>query len=372
MARKRARSSSDSDEEEEEEELPSAGRDENYYDEDGDCVIRVENVLFKTHRVFLARGSPVLADMFALPQGEQPAEGATDEDAIFLAGDTPQQFRAFLRYSLAPALANQFDRIPVEDILTVLDLAHFAQKYMMASWVEYAVAAIQYFCRQPNAASNTGLSLEVLRSTLTLAATSPQAAELWTDIPHVWKLRLKTHPRLEYCDALDAAEAVGPLSREFLIDLYYAILCRIRMPPYHWTSTATQFPYPRVAPVHLARILMGYWSLTVMWLHLSKNPPKLPCGTQHRTCAENWEKAWVEMIHHPHLDEFNPADVIARLWAMEKRARHTLTNSCADRLLDGENNPFRRVRLEVMDSLAERFFGTEDFALFRPLGPPSA
>ncbi|KAF9481107.1 hypothetical protein BDN70DRAFT_876709 [Pholiota conissans] len=58
--------------------------DENYYREDGDAVIRVENVLFKIHRYLLVRDSSVFADMFNMPQGDSATIAATNESPIRL------------------------------------------------------------------------------------------------------------------------------------------------------------------------------------------------------------------------------------------------------------------------------------------------
>lgn len=54
MPRKRARSSSASGRESDDEEVVIPTRDAEYYDEEGDCVVRIENVLFKVrHTVIL-------------------------------------------------------------------------------------------------------------------------------------------------------------------------------------------------------------------------------------------------------------------------------------------------------------------------------
>ncbi|CCL99253.1 uncharacterized protein FIBRA_01268 [Fibroporia radiculosa] len=75
-------------------------RDEAYYIDGADCVIRVENTLFRVHRFLLARDSSAFQDMFSLPLGEgsQSAlqEGFSDSNPIRLFGDTAQEFRTLL------------------------------------------------------------------------------------------------------------------------------------------------------------------------------------------------------------------------------------------------------------------------------------
>ncbi|KAJ7613101.1 hypothetical protein FB45DRAFT_1009103 [Roridomyces roridus] len=298
-------------------------RDPEYYDEDGNCIIRVENVLFKalkTHHVFLTRESEVLADMFKLPQGHLPAEGTTDENAIVLPqGDAPQ-FRAFLRYTLASRLDTQVDHIPNAAAEAVLDLGHFASKYMMTSWLEWSVSVIKYLCKSP---LNPGLSVDVLRPALLLAKNAPKASELWDTIPDLWKLRLQqTRSLPKYSDALDAAEAAG--HRTFLVDIYYLILSARRgyKGPSR-TATSQQFPYHGLAPIHIQRLFAGSWSLTMLWQQLMNHPPeyRLPqhwdCA-KHARCTTQWKQIWREGLRSTDMDAHNPADVIGRIDSAEK------------------------------------------------------
>lgn len=86
-------------------------RDPVYYNPSGDCKILVEDTLFcvcsqpthifflltlvfQIHRFLLERDSATFQTMFQLPQGAHAPQGSTDEDPIFLMGDTVAQFRA--------------------------------------------------------------------------------------------------------------------------------------------------------------------------------------------------------------------------------------------------------------------------------------
>ncbi|KAJ7622031.1 hypothetical protein FB45DRAFT_838238, partial [Roridomyces roridus] len=355
---------------------PSPVRDSHYYAEDGNCIIRVENVLFKTHRIFLTRESEVLADMFQLPQGDLRAEGTSDENAIFLPGDTASEFRAFMRYTLASRLETQVDHIPTAAAKAVLDLGHLANKYMMTSWVEWAVSVIQYLCKTSNTGSRA-LSADVFRSALLLSKKAPQAVDLWKTIPELWKKRLPGSIGMEVRDALDAAEAVG--HRAFLVDIYYLILSEKRTCTGLNGSSASlqqQFPYRGLAPIHIQRILAGSWSLTMLWQQLVNKPPEfqLPpnwkCGV-HTKCTPLWKQNWRDGMHSSDMDSLNPADIVGRIDCAERRyARLTHWQSdatCCIYIIMTEHNPFARVKKEVKDSLAQRFFGTEGSPLFAPL-----
>ncbi|KAF8218088.1 hypothetical protein K438DRAFT_18071 [Mycena galopus ATCC 62051] len=78
-----------------------ATKDEKYYRDDGDCIIQVEDVLFKIHRYHLTEDSDssVFHTMFCMPPGQAPSEGQHDCNPISLSEDSLVQFRAFLSFS---------------------------------------------------------------------------------------------------------------------------------------------------------------------------------------------------------------------------------------------------------------------------------
>ena len=90
-------------------------QDEEFYMEDGSCVLLVGDILFnvcdqisfmiyletefcfyEVHRSVLSKDSSSFKTMFSLPQGGLVTEGQSDEKPIILAGDTPDEFRHFL------------------------------------------------------------------------------------------------------------------------------------------------------------------------------------------------------------------------------------------------------------------------------------
>ncbi|KAJ6568097.1 hypothetical protein DFH09DRAFT_1468453 [Mycena vulgaris] len=103
-------------------------RDLLFYKEDGDCYIRVEDIIFKIHRCHLLRGdASVFKDMFSLPSGHHLFQGLSEPDPIILAGDTPEQFRGFL--SIAYAELRDLLNLGPRDLPTLINCAHFAHKY---------------------------------------------------------------------------------------------------------------------------------------------------------------------------------------------------------------------------------------------------
>ena len=59
---------------------------------------------FQVQRSILVRDSPVFSTLFALPQGQLPAEGTSDAAPIVLAGDSAEDVRAMLKYLNKPSV----------------------------------------------------------------------------------------------------------------------------------------------------------------------------------------------------------------------------------------------------------------------------
>ncbi|KXN81760.1 hypothetical protein AN958_03686 [Leucoagaricus sp. SymC.cos] len=70
-------------------------KDAEYYYEDGNCVIRVQNFLFNLHRTILRKHSVVFRSMFSkLRNGDAPVEGEKDDFPI-VCDDSVEAFRAW-------------------------------------------------------------------------------------------------------------------------------------------------------------------------------------------------------------------------------------------------------------------------------------
>lgn len=71
-------------------------RHRRFYFDDGNVIFRVEDTLFKVHRYFLQRDSPVFKDMFSLPTGTAPVHGSSDDLPIDLQTIKALDFERFL------------------------------------------------------------------------------------------------------------------------------------------------------------------------------------------------------------------------------------------------------------------------------------
>ncbi|KAJ7443251.1 hypothetical protein B0H11DRAFT_470419 [Mycena galericulata] len=120
--------------------VQSVVRDSEHYHPTGDCIIRVENTLFKIHKFHLIHNSPVFAKMFELPPGEEPEEGSSDDLPIILSGDRASDFRHLLKYIYAPVMDIQIDAIPLSAIPEIVAVASFADKYDIGNWKHWALS----------------------------------------------------------------------------------------------------------------------------------------------------------------------------------------------------------------------------------------
>ncbi|KAF7295952.1 BTB domain-containing protein [Mycena kentingensis (nom. inval.)] len=97
-----------------------------FYFPDGTVVFRVENTLYRIHRYFFQRDSPVFAAMFSLPQPQigGPHEGAPEhpENPIILEGVRAIDFDRFLGV-LYPLDFGSHDSRSADEWASVLSLA---------------------------------------------------------------------------------------------------------------------------------------------------------------------------------------------------------------------------------------------------------
>ncbi|KAJ7464555.1 hypothetical protein FB451DRAFT_441263 [Mycena latifolia] len=265
-------------------------QDAQFYIESGDCIIRVEDTLFKIHRFVFVRDSPVFAGLFALPQGGLEVEGLQDTLPICLGGDSAADFRSFLKYVYAPALETQANLIPVAELQSVVAVACLAHKYEMASWQEWAFLVIDKFLTQDSGALSTPDYLAVYNVCHILGAdvVCKRTTSLWLK-----SIRLTD---LAIGDALDAAETHN--DRRFLAALYELQLSRLPTTPNTMLFQPAALPMPGIAPVHVQRILAGYWSLSLSWSRLRQTlfvvPSRFQCPPERHMvkCVPEFRSQW--------------------------------------------------------------------------------
>ncbi|PCH41086.1 hypothetical protein WOLCODRAFT_99816 [Wolfiporia cocos MD-104 SS10] len=85
-----------------------------FYFEDGNVVILVEDTLYKLYRSLLEKYSTVFHEMWAMPPPPESTEGTTDDDPIVLHGISVADFNIFLQL-LYPSVQRSFEATTDEE-----------------------------------------------------------------------------------------------------------------------------------------------------------------------------------------------------------------------------------------------------------------
>ncbi|KAJ7280350.1 hypothetical protein C8J57DRAFT_123943 [Mycena rebaudengoi] len=300
--RKRPRCSSGADPDATLVDIPKVVRDPEYYREDGDCKIRVENTLFSIHRFLLARDSSAFETMFQLPQGTQSPQGSTDVDPIVLTGDTTEEFRAlcWALYALPDEILKQNTK--GNSMFKLIKVAAISHKYHLAAFQSWSMGSIRQRCDpRGNRYLDTCLSatLAALLDLFILYSNENFIGH----VENAWTSRLRSDlSRSDHLhQALACAERHG--LRKFMGNIYstqLAIATRVGLENGS-SSVATQFPNAdKLDAKHLQRLLLGSWSLSMHWQRLTTTIPQLPQGTclsasQHKMyCVATWKSWWLQ------------------------------------------------------------------------------
>ncbi|EKM79561.1 hypothetical protein AGABI1DRAFT_128708 [Agaricus bisporus var. burnettii JB137-S8] len=216
-------------------------RDEDYYWCDGNCVIRVQDRLFKIHRYLLDRDSEFFRTLFTLPQSKssddenqefigQGMEGQSDENPI-VCQDSVEDLKALFwaLYARPKEIAAQEDwkTMDMANLLRVIFIAHKYEFESLRDWSLSVVGknSLSNASRFVDSCGGWNLNVERLliicheRQQYTL---SKNIKEYWLKQigkPNEdWLVRLRT-----FKAALDFAEKY-PYSRTFHGKAYYIYL----------------------------------------------------------------------------------------------------------------------------------------------------
>ncbi|KAJ7124215.1 hypothetical protein C8R44DRAFT_852194 [Mycena epipterygia] len=323
-------------------------RDSAFYRRDGDCILRVENTLFKVHRHLLNHEGSAFTGLFSLPSGpESTFEGETDSDPIRLWGDTVEQMRAFFGYAYSSPLVLQYSQIRSAEINRLIHAARFTHKYRLEAFERWATQAIAHVCGRRDYAIFQTCTPGLYVRLLELDRLCPLAA-VKASIRKSWVKRLRDNdPSLRLAYALDKADKLG--FRDLLGDLYYLQLQRLDDPVADIPTTQAAPPLPaELSDVHKLRLLTGYRSLSLCWRRIAADPPML--NACHRCCIV-WDDVWVrEAKTLP-----NGADPVERL----NELRRALSTACSRSgcLMGGVEKAFSSLLKTLRASMADHFLG---------------
>ncbi|KAI0258189.1 hypothetical protein BC834DRAFT_926579 [Gloeopeniophorella convolvens] len=321
-------------------------RDEDYYLSDGSCIILVENTLFNVHRTMLSKDSSSFGSMFTLPQGDQPAEGQSDQNPVVLMGDTVSQFRNFLwaLYALPHELLQVHSNLA--NLTRLIDIARISNKYSFKSLETWALDVIVDTVTRKNSPS-----LPFPLASPTHMPTSPTqpytpTAQLTNNDQIIALVRLAQmcqHERL----LNTMVESLRKLMTTSTQNAYMALtladeldLRGLRGASYLEVMQKAVVVVRRgtgpaegsldddgrlvVSPAQQMRLLSGYYRLTMAWEQLRTVPPAFDhassCGANwHQTgCVQSWQEFWREKTKSDTVLALGLADVLGRLRAVLK------------------------------------------------------
>ncbi|KAJ7133537.1 hypothetical protein C8R44DRAFT_772632 [Mycena epipterygia] len=257
--------------------------DENYFDDDGDCLFLAEGVLFKLHKWSLCRDpDSMFRNMFSIPQGPGQAKVL---DPIPLSEDTAEEFRAlcWVVYALPNETHLQTSRDA--DVRRLLHVVKMCHKYSLPMFESWALEMLHIQCQRPlDHLSNC--SEDVLDGILALASLCGHT-QLLGLVETAWVSRVQTG-ELQCSNALIAGERYG--RRRFQGEIYYHLNNQIHSELRTTLTPARGFSHLKLTDIQLLKLLSGHALLSNFWTHVRRDPPPLfeagGChATEHSICS---------------------------------------------------------------------------------------
>ncbi|KAJ7165418.1 hypothetical protein C8R46DRAFT_647360 [Mycena filopes] len=296
-------------------------RDDDYYFDDGDLVIRAGNTLFKVHKFLLSRDSSMFKDMFALPgAGKDGANASTDATALQVS-DTVEAFRALLwvLYALPPELqAYLTNAKTVVELKRILSVAEITNKYHFTTLEAWSMEVVK----------SAIPSFAFTQPTFLLLARAMSIAERCSDpglsdiVLTAWEGLLRS--------GVNPAQLINVLEehhrlRSFSALTYYAQLSTmkiVRTGP-AGSRVVTMTGCDGLSETQISRLLFGRWSLESEFAHLSTHPPDFSRGVDclrmaHGSCKDDWRRIWLEAMSSKTVLLMDSADLLGRLGEVQK------------------------------------------------------
>ncbi|KAI0927341.1 hypothetical protein AcV5_007898 [Taiwanofungus camphoratus] len=352
-------------------------RDDEYYLDGADCVLRVEDTLFRVHRFLLARDSSAFQNMFSMPPGGADAEGASDERPICLYGESAANFRALLSALYALPSELQAYNSADADITQLLAIAATTHKYHFSATEAWAADALFRLVFGAHGAPAPGADLAQCSAArldavldVALRCGHTRLADLATAC---WTERILAGS-LRPTRALAAADRHG--LRALRGVAYYAQLMQLgprfelpAVPPALGTRDADDGADDgRLTRAQRQRLLCGHYSLAALWERLCAAPPQVAradgCTCHQRGCVAAWKRAWHGAVRDAEHERHRTADVVGRLHVVasllevSEDVRDALTPACRTEALRALNALVAEVHAGLADHFVD-FVGDE-------------
>ncbi|KAJ7088067.1 hypothetical protein B0H15DRAFT_296745 [Mycena belliarum] len=297
-------------------------KDANFYREDGNCILRVEDTLFKVHRHYLTPSgettgfTPIFADS---------AVGQNDEAPIVLENATLSQLRAFLRYAYSSFFALLPTQIPDADLPNLIDTLWFTDNYHISSMSRWAKSML-YEIISRNKAVLKACDVDIYVALLYLDCTC-DGPSLRLLVKDAWEPRLRSG-ELSPAIALDVANTVVYRSLQGIA--YYAQLKAIGPDIDSVKFAALALPERHKIPLLIGALsLARYWECAIAYtpaldLYGPLCAKKFGCD-----CEKRWQSAWGAAVRKTLCGTYAlGVDVLAKLSVLKGHLSAAESSMC--------------------------------------------
>ncbi|KAF9483567.1 hypothetical protein BDN70DRAFT_990269 [Pholiota conissans] len=269
--------------------------------------------------------------MFTLPQGDEGVPANSDENPIVLHDDV-DDFRALCwiiycsKLLLSPTVHLKQRSLRTADLQYLVGLYLISQKYHFEAHESFAHQLLRDHCFKLSSPIPLAHWMEtnylytcpqsrlksLLRiSTFTTVTDQPpkKSGSLANLLQKVWTSRLKKqNESIRF--ALEVATDLG--LRNFMADLYYVQLTRMKPTYSSVTSLAYAHPVNDLIPEQNLNLYKGFWSLYYYWVG-TYNAYQVNdiCDCGHE-CQAAWKECWNEIYTKPSTT-FDPLDLVQQL-----------------------------------------------------------
>ncbi|KAJ6551786.1 hypothetical protein B0H19DRAFT_178635 [Mycena capillaripes] len=269
----------------------AVSKDKKYYRSDGDCIIQVEDILFKIHRYHLTEDSSVFENMFSLPSGTLSSEGQADDNPVVLQGDTLVQFRAFLSFVYSNPSQLQINRTSADDVERLLNMIPFAHKYLLQNCLLWALESLEHVLDSAATIPDSQYLMIWQAATLCTSLHAATCDHICDRLKRKWITHIKADP-LRIVPAIDLAETLD--FKTFLVDLYYVVLETLAASDDPGRAMI-EGPLAGISAIHQLRIFSGPWFVAHAYKEFVKTPPAinhLPTCPTNSGCRTYFPHFW--------------------------------------------------------------------------------
>ncbi|KAJ6454878.1 hypothetical protein C8R47DRAFT_1166614 [Mycena vitilis] len=312
--------------------VTTAQKDRIFYRDDGDCVLQVEDVLFKIHKYHLLRGT---RSKFQQILARTPGSETTP---ILLVDDTQAQFRSFLSYAYEDPCASRTRLYTPADLRAIVDSGLFSDKYNIEPCKRLSIALIHQVCHSFSLHPlSPSLCTDIFRLVRShpIDADAAAVAAIRSAVQAAWICGLSQQQTVAYIRQAMLVAAQYDC-RELLGRAYNSYLIRAEQSAHRTRATTGQLQFVSAFPPnamsdtlpveHTLRLLTGHWSLSQLWQQFSDAAPLYARGTvvpamctaaEHaEKCMVEWNEAWRVAVGSRRVLTLAPSDVLNKLAAL--------------------------------------------------------